>query len=207
MTKQTRKVKRKGLRELWGMHIPKEIEKELPNVENRFNKFEEKFDEAYPRSSPDRIRTEALLYLLETPLTLFLIGHNAAGIVELHGWLERFVLSEIPKRIARDEASQKIVQDLIKRRTLSEMTDIIIALGRWEQSDKVFVNKLKNIRDGIVHKNFELLRKHLGGGKKYSSREISELINKIDWISYLITTMQLLTKLMLIRRKRNKPSI
>jgi hypothetical protein len=182
--------------------VPSHIERDLPKIRKRFKRFEDTFDKIFPTGSSDRVRAVSLADLMETPLTLHLLGHNSAAIVELHGWLERFALRELSKRLGKNKVAREIIFDLIRRKTLSEVTDTIIHLGLWDQNDKAFITRLKNIRDGIVHKNFELLSKHIGADKSYLSFEMDKLINKIDCVGYFITTMGLIMKLVIRRRRK-----
>jgi hypothetical protein len=206
MSNRTKKHKREDLLPLVGSWIPDEIKRDLPKTQKRFDSFERQFDERFPRSSSDRNRAFGLAWLMEAPLTLLILGHNSAAIVELHAWLERFTLLELSKRLGKDEVARDIIWELIKRRTLSEVTDIVILLGLWDQSDKAFISRLKNIRDGVAHKNFELLSKHIGGGKSLGADEATKLINRMDCVPYFLTTMELIMKLVIRRRSQKKPA-
>ena len=203
MSKRIKRGKRENLIPLVGSWIPDTIKKDLPETQKRFNNFERQFDEKYPRSnSSERNRAVGLAWLMETPLTLLILGHNSAAIVELHAWLERFALIELSKQLGKDEVTRDIIWKLIKRKTLSEVADIVIQLGLWEQSDKAFITRLKNLRDGVAHKNFELLSKHIGGGKSLGANEVTEILNRVDCAPYFLTTMELIIKLVIKRRKK-----
>jgi hypothetical protein len=138
-------------------------------------------------------------------LTFLLLGHYSAAIVELHGWLERYALEELPNRLGRDPLAREVIADLIKRRTLAELIEPLIRLGLWNADDKSFVSRLKTLRDGIVHKNFALLSKHLADGKWRPPNDLTDRINEQDCIGFFLTTIQLLMKLKIRRRTRRKP--
>lgn len=201
MVNSKKPAKRRELTPVPHSWIPEEVEANLPKIKERSDKFDKEFDEKFPRSSSDRNSAEGLLWLIEAPHTLLLLGHNSAVIIELHGWLERFALTQLVKRIGKDEISREILKDLIKRKTLSEICDYFVTLGLWNKDDVSFIRKLKSLRDGIAHKNFDLLRKHLGDRKTTS--EMTELIDKIDCTSYVLKTMELIMKIVIRRRPGN----
>lgn len=105
------------------------------------------------------MRMVALAWFLESPVLLYALGHNGPAIVELHSWLERFALREIPKRLAQNPAAREEIAALVARKTLGECADMLERLGLWTDSDIIFVRRLKKIRDALGHKNFASSRR------------------------------------------------
>jgi len=133
--------------------------------------------------------------LLDTALELYFIGNNSALFVELHGFLERFALNELPKRLAKNKIFKSVISELIGRKTLSDVSECFEKLNIWESEDLKFVKKLSNIKNGIVHKNVKLVSKHLGDGSATATYKIYEIVGKVDCSPYIIKTIKLLIKL------------
>jgi hypothetical protein len=181
--------------------LPDKLEKGLPEVQRRFDAFERKFAAKFPSNSPDSSQASGIVWAMETPLMLLILGHNSAAIVELHADLERFTLMELTRQLSKNDAVSDLIWDLINRRTLHQVADMVIQLGLWDKSDKAFITRLKNIRDGVAHKNLELLSKHLRCGKPVKYEEVTELINTLDCATYFLNTVELFIKLIKRRPK------
>jgi hypothetical protein len=172
------------------------IQNNLPTGKKRFQRLESEFKKKFPENTALRGAAEALTWaMLSTPLALFFLGQNSAVFVELHGFLERYVLRDLPHALAKDKQAAGIISSLIERRTLSELSEILLELKIWNDEDVRFARKLANVRNGIVHKNAKLISKHLSDGRDIHLIDIENLVYKADVVPYIIGTIELLVKL------------
>ncbi len=175
--------------------ISEQIKKNIPHGDKRFRLFNQEFNKKFQKGSAQRGAAEALTWgILNVPLNLFFLGQNAAVLIELHGFLERFVLIEVPKLLGKDDLSRSLIDDLIRRKTLNELWDVLVVLKRWDEEDIKYISKLANIRNGIAHKNAKLISRHLGDGRDLATSEIDKLLNKTDCIPYILRVIELLIK-------------
>lgn len=173
--------------------IAETIENNLAAGRKRFNLLQSKFDEEFPEGSKLRGAGEALLWsMMESPLELYFIGNNSALILELHAFLERMAINELPKLLAVNEKSEEIIGDLISRKTLIDIAFYFVDLEIWDKEDQSFIKKLSQIRNGIAHKNPEMVSKYLGDGKSSSLYSINEITKKVDCIPYIINSLKLM---------------
>ena len=174
------------------------IEKSIDNGNKKFKNFEAEFNKEFPKGSSIRGLSEIFigaLLLVSTSLELYFIGNNSALFVELHGLLERIALNDLPERLAKDEISKSIISKIIERKSLTELSEFLVELDIWNDEDLRFTRKLSNIRNGIAHKNAELVSKHLGDGKATSVAQIDEITQKVDCIPYILKIIKLVVKL------------
>ena len=176
--------------------ISENIHTNLSDGQKRFERLEAEFNRKFSEEAFLKSAAEDLIWaLLDVPLTLFFLGQNSAVFVELHGFLERYALRDLPSHLAKDKKSAGIISSLIERRTLGELSDILINIEIWDDKDAMFARKLGNVRNGIVHKNAALISKHLGDGRDIHISDIERLVNKTDCVPFIIGAIELLLKL------------
>jgi hypothetical protein len=176
--------------------IAEDIHNTLPNGQKRFAKFEVEFKKRFPGGTAVGAAAEVLTWgLLDVPLALYFLGQSSAVFVELHGFLERFVLRDLPFSLAKDKQAAAIITSIIERKTRSELADILLKLRIWNGEDVRFAINLANIRNGIVHKNAKLVSKYLSAGKDVHISDIDSLTRKSDCVHFIIRTIELLVKL------------
>lgn len=88
------------------------------------------------------------------------LGQYPSAYVELHAILEELSIVLLAKQV-KDKGQQEIISDLLKRKTLSDVAPYYVRLGYWSASDLTFVKSIAAIRNGVAHRNFALLAKHL----------------------------------------------
>lgn len=173
--------------------ISSKIEGNLNSGKTRFRKLEEAFEKESPKGTALRQASEELIYtLMENVFTLYFIGNNSAVFIELYGFLERFSITELPKLLAVNTGAANIIEELVKRKTLPEISELFLKMSLWNEEDDKFIKKLSNIRNGIAHKNAQLITKHLGCGKKIAIGSIDEITNKADCVPFILRTIKLL---------------
>ena len=64
-----------------------------------------------------------------------------------------------------------------------------------DKKDENEILKLKKARDGVAHKNIEIVRKELNNGKPISVLEIDLVMSKKDVLPYIMLTIHLLVKM------------
>jgi hypothetical protein len=125
---------------------------------------------------------------------LYFIGNNSALIIELQGLLERFCLNALIDLIPINDITKEIVDDGFGKKTLKDISPYFKTLGAWDENDEKFALKLTQIRNGIAHKNGNIVSKYLGDGKQNHPESIHELTAKTDVIPFILSTMDLILK-------------
>jgi hypothetical protein len=176
--------------------ISENIHANLSDGQKRFEQLEAEFNKTFSEEASLKGAAEVLIWaMLDVPLALFFLGQNSAVFVELHGFLERYALRDLPSHLAKDKKSAEIISSLIERRTLGELSDVLTNIELWDDKDVMFARKLANVRNGIVHKNAALISKHLGDGRDIHISDIEKLVNKTDCVPFIIGTIELLLNL------------
>lgn len=155
------------------------------------------YEEQYPAGDEDS-RVQATLYnldMIQDVLPLYLIGRNASVINELYSWLEHTALICIPKLLSKNERSQEIISEFIDRKTLTELLPALERLMILNAEEITLLTRLKRIRDGIAHKNIELIKKHVTFGKNIETHDISKTVDELDTAMFIIKVMHLRTKI------------
>jgi hypothetical protein len=65
----------------------------------------------------------------------------------------------------------------------------------WEEEDAKAVEKLKKARDGLAHKNAEIVSNKFNNGKPISITEIDLVMSGQEVLPYIMMTIRLLFKL------------
>lgn len=162
----------------------------------RFQKLQQELDRSFPPKSVKRGAADGLTYFLfDSAFELYFIGNNSALFIELQGLLERFCLNKACDFIAVDNVAKSILEDSFSKKTLNDIAEYFKTISLWTDDDVRFAKKLTHIRNGIAHKNAELVSKHLGDGKKSLLTSIDVITKGVDAIPYIIHTIELIIKI------------
>lgn len=176
--------------------VQQAIENSIEPGKKRFQLLRQQLDLAFPPNSIKRGIADGLtFFFLDSAFELFFIGNNSALFIELHGLLERFCVHTACEFIAVDDVANTILQDAFSKKTLNDIADYFKIISFWTEDDVKFIRKLSHVRNGIAHKNVELVSKHIGDGKKQLMTSIDDITKQIDAIPYIITTIELLLKI------------
>ena len=172
------------------------IEKSIEPGKKRFQNLQKQLDIVFPPKSVKRGAADGLTYFLfDSAFELYFIGNNSALFIELQGLLERFCLNKACDFIAVDDIAKSILEDAFSKKTLNDVAQYFKTISLWTEDDVRFAKKLTHIRNGIAHKNGELVSKHLGDGQKKLLTSIDEITKKADAIPYILTTIELIIKI------------
>lgn len=172
------------------------IVKSIEPGKKRFENLRKELDKSFPPNSVKRGAADGLTYFLfDSAFELFFIGNNSALFIELHGLIERFCLNKACEFIAVDDIAKSILEDSFSKKTLNDVAEYFKTISLWTDDDIRFAKKLTHIRNGIAHKNAELVSRHLGDGKKSLLTSIDEITKSVNAIPYIVHTIELLIKL------------
>jgi hypothetical protein len=129
------------------------------------------------------------------PLTLYALNVNGQVLIDLAGILERYAIIYITELFESFPARQDVVRQLLERQFLDKLAKHLIILGLWDKKDENEILKLKKARDGVAHKNVEIVRKELNNGKPISVLEIDLVMSRKDVLLYIMLTIHLLVKM------------
>ena len=132
---------------------------------------------------------------LDNALVLHIIGHNSAAIIELYGALERFVINSLTDLLIVPE-KKPIGLKLIERRTLPDLALLLSDCGVFEKKDINFCNRLSRLRNGLAHRNTEVISRAILGGKEISDVELDIVVTDATFFEYLFGTIRTYTTLM-----------
>lgn len=178
------------------------IKKDILTAPDKLEKFSNAFEDEFPLENADcRSGAEALIWaLMEGPLVLYALGKNGSAIIELHGILETFSAREIAS-LFPTSTRETIRTRIIRRCNLEDLAIILRDLGRWDKDDIKFVEKLNKLRNGIAHKNPELISNTVCSGKRISMLDIDSKMADVDCIPLIIRTIRLLLKMAMFNPK------
>jgi hypothetical protein len=136
-----------------------------------------------------------ILTLMRGPLTLYALNMNGEVLIDLAGILERYTIIYITELFGSFPARQDVVRQLLERQFLDKLAKHLIILGLWDKKDENEILKLKKARDGVAHKNVEIVRKEINNGKPISVLEIDLVMSKKDVLPYIMLAIRLLVKM------------
>jgi hypothetical protein len=136
-----------------------------------------------------------ILTLMRGPLTLYALNMNGQVLIDLAGILEQYAIIYITELFRSFPARQDVVRQLLERQFLDKLAKHLIILGLWDKKDENEILKLKKARDGVAHKNVEVVRKELNNGKPISIPEIDLVMARKDVLPYIMLTIRLLIKM------------
>lgn len=130
-----------------------------------------------------------LLALLDNALILHVIGHNNAAIIELYGAVERFAINKLCDTLIVPE-KQTIGLKLIERRTLPDLASLLGECEIFEKGHIKFCSRLSRLRNGLAHRNTEVVSRSILGGKEISELELDVAVTDKIFFEYLIGTIR-----------------
>ena len=176
--------------------IQQDIYKNIKSGEKRFDNLYAAIEINFPTPTADRGFVDAVLVTaFDTTLELLFLGKNTSFFLELQGVLERFCYRALKDILPIDmKNSQVIISQMMDKKTLKDFSSYLKTLGIWNDKDVKFAERLTQIRNGIAHKNIELVSKYLGDGKHKNFLSIENITSKVDCIPYLIDVLKLVIK-------------
>jgi hypothetical protein len=129
------------------------------------------------------------MILLDNAILLHVLDHNTSAIIELYGALERFTINTlcdlliIPKRVG-------IGLKLIERRTLPDISSLLSDCGVFDKEHTKFCNRLSRLRNGLAHRNAEVVSRSILGGKDIGELELDVAVSDDIFYEYLIGTVK-----------------
>ena len=141
--------------------------KDAQNIVKNPKKVEQQIYEAinkkYPTNHSYRMFVNALVdSSFKHVIYLIILDQLPSAYVEMHGVVEESAIRFFPKNMKVKE-NASILRELIDRKTLKDLIPYYVQLDLWTKEDATFAKKLANIRNGVAHRNFDLLFKYVGG--------------------------------------------
>lgn len=175
--------------------VQETIENSIAPGRKRFTELLKQLDARFPPDTPSRGSADGITYFLfDSAFELYFIGNNSALFIELQGLLERFCINKACDFIAVDDIAKSILEDSFSKKTLNDIADYFQTISLWTTDEVKFARKLTQIRNGIAHKNGELVSKHLGDGQKKLMTSIDDITKKVDAVPFIIQTIELIVK-------------
>lgn len=178
--------------------ISDKMENALKQKEQKIATLVNAIDEAFPPETPGRGYYEAFASLsFDTAYSLYLQNNNSALVVELQGILERSCLNSLEDLLPIDDIAKEIITDVLSKKTLRDVAAYFVKYGIWDENDKDFAIELTKLRNGIAHKNAEIVSRSKlvnGSGQDRHYESIHSLMNRMDCTSFIIKTMELMVK-------------
>jgi hypothetical protein len=179
--------------ESFAKDLIKEIESKISVGSRRLDKFVNLYEKEFKRQESMGILYRDvylpnILRLMKGPLTLYALKMNGQVLIELAAILERYAIIHITELFSSFQSRQEIVRDLIEKQFLDKLAKLLIILGLWDKEDENDVAKLKKARDGIAHKNLEIVSKELNNGKPVFIVEMNLVMSRKDVLPHIIMT-------------------
>lgn len=167
-----------------------------PGAESRIERCIIEFEARYSDGRDTRT-LQAILYgigMLGDVLPLYLLGRNSTVYGEVYSWLERTTIECFPRVITRVERRMEVLARFIERRTLGDFCKPLVELRVWGEDDARFIRKLTQIRNGIAHRNADLISRHVNSGNPLTLAGIAPLVDETDAADAIVRALSPLTK-------------
>lgn len=178
--------------------ITDSINEALLDKEERIAKLLRRIDELYPDDSTQRGLFDGISSMsMDTAYALYLQNNNSALIVELQGLLERFCINALTDILPIDDTAQSIIAEMLDKKTLKDVASYFETYQIWSHDDVEFAKDITNLRNGIAHKNAEIVSRSKlvnsdGQSRHYESIHI--MMSKVDCSEYIVRTISLMIK-------------
>ena len=178
-------------------YIQEEIYKNITKGEERFNKLNAALDANFPLNSSDRGFIDAIVVMaFDTTLELLFLNKNTSLIVELQGAIERFCINALCDILPVNTTTAKdVISQMIDKKNLTDIAPYFETLGLWDEKDVKFAQRLTKLRNGIAHKNAEIVSKCLSDGNQKHFASIDSITEKMDCVPYIIDVLKLIVKI------------
>ena len=193
--------------------ISTRLKKALPNIRQRFEKYHRMLNKEFPPLSElkedracDKKDLRELMFkrrgafiatkhLMNGSLMLCALELNGLAIIELHGFLEHFLVRDVPRLLTRSKKEAGILRKhFFKKISLIKLSELLRDLKIWDTDDLTFVNKLSGLRNTIAHKNVKNLL-NIFKLKANSVFDIDSIMAQHNCIPYMIRTIHLFNKI------------
>lgn len=178
--------------------IVKDIEKSLKAKEEKISKLTSEIDQKFPPESYIRGLYDSISAMsLDTAHSLYLLNNNSALIIELQGILERYCLNALYDILPIDDLAKSIIEDTFDKKTLKDVANHFEKLTIWSKDDKEFALELTNLRNGIAHKNAEIVSRSKlvkSDGQSRHPESIHSLMSNVDCSVFIVRTIELIIK-------------
>lgn len=174
------------------------IENSLTNKDNKIDLLIQEIDKKFPPHSPQRGLFDGFASMVfDTAYSLYILNNNSALIIELHGILERFCLNALCDTLPINDIAKVIIDDMLDKRTLKDIVHYFEKLGLWNKDDVTFALELTKLRNGIAHKNAELVSRSKlanSNGQNGHPESIHTIMSTVDCSTIIVNTMDLIIK-------------
>lgn len=178
--------------------ITDNIENALKQKDKKIARLLKAIDNTFPPQSSSRGFYEAFASLsFDTAYSLYLQNNNSALIVELQGTLERFCISALENLLPIDDVAKQIIIDVLRKKTLNDVAPYFEKYGMWDAKDLDFACELTKLRNGIAHKNAEIVSRSKlvkSNGQDRYFDNIHNMMNVVDCSEFIVKTMDLMVK-------------
>lgn len=176
------------------------IEKKIPDISKKLELMKTSLEKEFPLDTKPFERgiiISAIWSFLEVPLTLYALNMNSLVVIELHGTLERLFMGSTVRLLSIPSRKEHVMK-LLERKTLLDLTQTLFDLEILDNDDLKFLKKLNKFRNGIAHKNLEIISKIVQEGEDLSFNDIIDVVNSVDVTSDIINSVKIIIKLVRI---------
>lgn len=178
--------------------ISDDIERALKHKDKKIEILVDAIDKKYPPRSVIRGLYDGFsAMVLDTVYSLYLLNNNSALVVELQGILERFCLNALTDILPIDDVAKSIIDNAFDKNTLKDVASYFEKYNLWDKNDVEFALELTKLRNGIAHKNAELVSRSKlvnSNGQIRHMESIHTIMRKVNCTDYIVRTMDLIIK-------------
>lgn len=178
--------------------ISDNIEKALKQKDKKIRNLLNAINAKFPEKSIERGLYDGFSAMsMDTAYSLYLMNNNAALIVELQGILERYCNNALCDILPIDNNAKSIIVEGFDKKTLKDFAPYMQMLSVWDETDKDFALKLTELRNGIAHKNAEVVSRNKlisSNGQSRHPESIHAIMAKVDCAEFIVKTVNLMIK-------------
>ena len=178
--------------------IVDDIEKALKDKNSKISVLINEIDKIYPPKSIKRGLFDGFSAMVfDTAYSLYLLNNNSALIIELQGILERYCLNALNDILPINDTAKSIIADAFDKKTLKDIASYFKDWSLWSNDDVDFALELTKLRNGIAHKNAELVSRSKlvkSNGQSRHPESIHAMMAKVHCEVFIVKTMDLIIK-------------
>ncbi len=178
--------------------IADDVQKALMQKEEKIMALLNEINAIYPEQSIERGFYDGYSAIVfDTAHSLYLQNNNSALIVELQGILERTCMNAICDTLPINKQAHTIIEDAFEKKTLKDIAPYFVQMEVWNEQDKNFALDLTILRNGIAHKNAEIVSRSklvASDGQSRHLESIHSMMSKVNCAKFIARTMDLIIK-------------
>ena len=147
------------------------------NSDDRLKIFVKSFRDYFEKNKYKELVGILIISQFKGATFSYIYNEQSYIYINLYATLESFSIDSIIKILSPTDTFKDSIRKMLQRMYLVDLAKFLLNENIINKSDYKFLEKLKNIRDSIAHKNLISLGKHFSPSAKIYSYEAEDIVN------------------------------